>query len=103
VESWPEELEKAYYADPKVQARETPSTWKPEMKENREVWNERGQDAMVVHLTRFFDTVRTRTSPVEDAAVGHRAAAVAHLINQSLREKKPLEWDFQRETARRSA
>jgi len=74
-----------------------------EKKENREVWNERGQDAMVVHLTRFFDTVRTRTSPVEDAAVGHRAAAVAHLINQSLREKKPLEWDFQRETARRSA
>lgn len=103
VESWPEDLEKAYYADPKVQARETPSTWKPEMKENREVWNERGQNAMVIHLTRFFDAVRARTAPVEDAAVGHRAAAVAHLINQSLREKKPLEWDFQRETARRSA
>jgi predicted dehydrogenase len=103
VESWPEQLEKAYYADPKVQARETPATWKPEMNENREVWNERGQDAMVVHLTRFFDSVRSRTAPVEDAAVGHRAAAVAHLINQSLREKKPLDWDFEHQTARRTA
>jgi len=103
VESWPEELEKAYYADPKVQARETPSTWKPQMRENGEVWTERGQDAMLVHLARFFDAVRTRTAPIEDATVGHRAAAVAHLINQSIREKKPLEWDFQHETARRTA
>jgi predicted dehydrogenase len=103
VESWPEELEKAYYADPKVQARETPSTWKPEMRENREIWNERGQDAMFVHLSRFFDSVRTRTAPIEDAGVGHRAAAVAHLVNQALREKKPLEWDSERGTARRSA
>jgi predicted dehydrogenase len=103
VESWPEELEKAYYADPKVQARETPSTWKPEMREHREVWNERGEDALSVHLARFFDAVRTRTAPIEDATVGHRAAAVAHLINQSIREKKPLDWDFQRETARRTA
>jgi predicted dehydrogenase len=103
VASWPEELEKAYYADPKVQARETPSSWKPEMKEAREVWDEWGQDATVVHLTRFFDAVRARTNPVEDAAVGHRAAAVAHLINLSIREKRPVEWDFRRETARRSA
>src|SRR6266550_236115 len=93
VASWPEELEKAYYADPKVQARETPATWKPAMKENREVWNERGQDATTIHLARFFEAVRARKAPVEDAAVGHRAAAVAHLINQALREKKPLQWD----------
>ena len=103
VESWPEELERAYYADPKVQAREVPATWKPEMHENREVWNERGQDAMSVHLARFFEAIRARSTPIEDAAVGHRAAAVAHLINQSIREKKPLEWDFERETARRTA
>jgi predicted dehydrogenase len=103
VASWPEELEKAYYADPSVQARETPATWKPDMKENREVWDEWGQDATTVHLSRFFDAVRTRTAPVEDALVGHRAAAVAHLINLSVREKRPIEWDFRRETARRSA
>jgi predicted dehydrogenase len=103
VESWPEELEKAYYADPKVQAREVPATWKPEVHENRETWNERGQDAMSVHLARFFDAIRSRTAPIEDAGFGHRAAAVAHLINQSIREKKPLEWDFERQTARRTA
>jgi predicted dehydrogenase len=102
VASWPEELERSYYADPKVQARETPSTWKPQMKENREVWNEWGQEATLIHMTRFFDAVRSRTPSAEDATVGHRAAAVAHLINRSIREKKPLEWDFQRETARRS-
>jgi predicted dehydrogenase len=101
VASWPEALETAYYADPGVQARESPETWKPAMKENREVWNEWGQDATLVHLTRFFDAVRSRTAPVEDAMVGHRAAAVAHLVNLSIREKRPVEWDFQRETARR--
>jgi predicted dehydrogenase len=100
VASWPEALESAYYADPKVQARETPETWAPTMKENREVWNEWGQDATLVHLTRFFDAVRSRSAPVEDATVGHRAAAVAHLVNQSIREKRPLEWDGQRETVR---
>jgi len=103
VMSWPEALETAYYADPKVQERETPDSWQPAMKENREVWNEWGQDATLVHLTRFFDAVRSRTAPVEDAMVGHRAAAVAHLVNLSIREKRPIEWDFQRETARRMA
>lgn len=102
VMSWPEALETAYYADPKVQARETPDTWTPSMKESREVWNEWGQDATLVHLARFFDAVRSRTAPVEDAMVGHRAAAVAHLVNQSIREKRPIEWDFRRDTARRA-
>ncbi|MGE5813761.1 MAG: hypothetical protein ACM36C_04670, partial [Acidobacteriota bacterium] len=102
VASWPEALETAYYADPKIQARETPDTWTPAMKENREVWNEWGQDATVVHLARFFEAVRSRTAPVEDAIVGHRAAAVAHLVNQSIREKRPVEWDSEHETARRA-
>jgi predicted dehydrogenase len=102
VASWPEALESAYYADPKVQARETPETWAPTMKESREVWNEWGQDDTLVHLTRFFECVRTRTAPVEDAVVGHRAAAVAHLVNRSIREKRPVEWDFQREGARKA-
>jgi predicted dehydrogenase len=101
VASWPEALETAYYADPAVQARESPETWKPVMKEAREVWNEWGQDATLVHLTRFFDAVRTRTAPVQDAIVGHHAAAVAHLVNLSIREKRPIEWDAARETARR--
>ena len=92
VMSWPEALESAYYADPKVQARETPETWTPAMKESREVWNEWGQNDTQVHLARFFDCVRSRTAPAEDAAVGHRAAAVAHLINQSIREKRPVEY-----------
>lgn len=91
VASWPEALESAYYADPRVQARETPETWTPTMKESREVWNEWGQDDTLVHLTRFFECVRTRTAPVEDATVGHRAAAVAHLVNRSIREKRPVE------------
>ena len=101
VTSWPEALETAYYADPAVQARETPATWKPTMKEGREIWNEWGQDATLVHLTRFFEAVRSRTAPVEDAMVGHRAAAVAHLVNLSIREKRPVEWDFQGDTAKR--
>jgi hypothetical protein len=37
-------------------------------------------------------SVKTRTQPVEDAAFGHRAAACAHMVNQSIREKRIVEW-----------
>lgn len=98
VESWQEDLARAYYDDPKVQAKETPETWKPQMKPQSESWQEWGNNATQVHLAHFFDSVRTRKPSVEDALTGHRAASCAHIINESLRREAPVEWDFTTET-----
>jgi hypothetical protein len=97
VESWKESLAEAYYEDPNVQSRETPETWKPEMKSANQTWDEWGRNATYVHLAHFFDSVRSRKPPVEDALMGHHAASVAHLINESVRREAIVYWDFDRE------
>ncbi len=97
VESWSEELAKAYYDDPDVQRLETPATWKPEMMTQSESYEEWGQSDTLVHLAHFFESVRTRKPPIEDALMGHRAAAGAHMVNASARSGKAVSWDFDRE------
>ncbi len=97
VTSWTEDLSKQYYDDPKTQALETPDTWKPQMKMHSETYEEWGKNATLVHLARFFDSVRTRKPPVEDALMGHRAAACAHMVNESIKRKQTLYWDFTNE------
>jgi predicted dehydrogenase len=98
VESWQESLAEAFYEDPKVQAIETPDTWKPEMKAASQTFDEWGRNATYVHLARFFESVRSRKPPVEDALMGHRAASCAHLINESARREQTVHWDFARES-----
>jgi len=92
VASWPEAAERAYYDDPKVQKVESPFLQPGSLHEGAESWQSEGRDDTFTHIANFFDCVRTRTQPVEDAAFGHRAAACAHLVNQSIREKKIVEW-----------
>ena len=94
VESWSEELERAYYEDPKVVAEERPDRWAPRLEGRGETFAEVGEHDTLVHLRRFFESVRTRKAPVEDGERGHRAAAAAHLVNESVRRGgRPLEWD----------
>jgi hypothetical protein len=62
------------------------------MREGGERWQSTGRDDTFTHIANFFDCVKTRKQPVEDAAFGHRAAACAHLVNQSVREKRALAW-----------
>jgi predicted dehydrogenase len=93
VRSWPEALEKAYYADPAVRAREVASSRSQEQVDGGERWSVVGEDDLVVHVRVFLDAVRSRKPVVEDARFGHRAAATAHLINRSLREGRVFEWD----------
>jgi len=97
VDSWPKALAEAYYSDPKVQKEESPFTWAPRMSQQAETWDELGEDATIVHMTNFFDSVKSRKQPVEDALTGHRAAACAHMVNASLRESKAMQWDFAKE------
>jgi predicted dehydrogenase len=98
VRSWPEALERAYYADPKIQALETPDTWRQRATSSGERWNLVGEDETVAHLRGFADAVRTRRQPVEDARFGHHAAACAHMINRAIREHRVVRWDPARET-----
>ena len=93
VRSWPEPLERAYYADPKVQAVESPFTQRQRAVAGGEQWTFRGENEDVAHVRTFVDAVRSRRQPVEDARFGHRAAACAHLINQSIREGRAVKWE----------
>jgi predicted dehydrogenase len=97
VTSWPSALEKAYWADPEVQKREKPETWPSQMQDRGESWTEVGPDATAIHMARFFDSVRTRKPSVEDGRVGHHAAAVAHMVNASIKRKAPVYWDFDKD------
>jgi len=87
VESWPTALEQAYFRDqPKPAVKVVPGV---------EQYRQEGPDATVLHLGHFLDSVRTRRPYWEDAAAAHHAAACAHMINRSARERKLVEWDFQ--------
>ena len=100
VESWPSALEEAYYKDPQVLRSEVPSSWDPKISPGTERWEEEGKDPTFVHVAQFVDCVRRRKQPVEDGLVGHRAAAVAHLVNLSCKQKKMVHWDFASDTVR---
>jgi hypothetical protein len=94
VSSWAEGLEKAYYADPKVLASERPDSWAPQMRKESEAFGELGRESTFVHMARFFESARTGKPSVEDGQRGHFAAAAAHLVNLSIRQRRPMEWNF---------
>ncbi len=101
VSSWPSNLEKAYWADPAVQKREKPETWPSQMASQGESWTEVGPDSTVLHVARFFDSVRTRKPSVQDGRRGHHAAAVAHMVNESIKRKAPVVWDFEKDVLKK--
>ena len=95
VESWAKPLEEAYYRDPKVIATEVEPKNKKRAEPEKLAVDR--ADPTVAHFERFFDAVRTRKPVWEDAVKGHHAAACAHIINKSAREKRMIEWDFQKD------
>lgn len=97
VESWPSQLEREYYKDPKVIAAERPNQWEPQVFSGEERWSGAGPNANVLHFEAFQKAVRDRKQPVEDVWAGHRAAAVAHMVNLAAKHKKPVYWDRERD------
>lgn len=97
VESWPSKLESEYYKNPKVADAELPQTRKPKLKTANEHYQTVGADATFSHLSAWAESIRSRKQPYEDAMVGHRAAACAHMVNQSVKKHRIVEWDFQKE------
>jgi predicted dehydrogenase len=57
-----------------------------------------GYDAHREHHRIFYDAVRSRKKPLEDAAFGFRAAGPALLANVSYFEKRICHWDPQKMT-----
>lgn len=102
VESWPSHLEKAYWADPAVQKLENPDSWPSQMESLGESWSEVGPDSTVLHMNRFVDSIRTRKPSVQDGRTGHHAAAVAHMVNESMKRKTPVYWDFERDVLKKA-
>ena len=51
-------------------------------------WHGTSWDDLHPHLTNFFESVRTRKTPVEDVVFGHHAAAACHMANSSYFENK---------------
>lgn len=99
VESWPKKLEDAYYRDPKVIATEVEPA-KDYKKPEPQKFDDQGPEPTELHFGHFFESVRSRKPYWEDAVAGHHAAACAHLINLSARERRMTEWDFNRDDIR---
>jgi predicted dehydrogenase len=97
VDSWPSELQKGYYRDPKVIAMERPNRWDPNVLAGEESWRGVGRNSTALHLENFVKAVKSRQQPVEDALAGHRAAAVPHMINLSAKLNRPVYWDRTKE------
>jgi predicted dehydrogenase len=99
VESWPKALEDAYYRDPKVIATEVEPA-KDYKKPEPQKFNDKGPDPTELHFGHFFESIRSRQPYWEDAVAGHHAAACAHLINLSARERRMTEWDVNKDDIR---
>ncbi|HEY8550362.1 MAG TPA: Gfo/Idh/MocA family oxidoreductase [Vicinamibacterales bacterium] len=52
-----------------------------------------GTEATQAHLAKFFDSVRSRKEPVQNAEFGSRCATVAHMINISHKDGKMVQWN----------
>ncbi|MBM3734805.1 MAG: Gfo/Idh/MocA family oxidoreductase [Acidobacteria bacterium] len=87
VESWPTRLEKEYWKDPK-------NLQHPPKRVAVKPIPTKGENSGVAHVRAWLESIRTRKPHWEDAAVGHRAAACAHMINLAAKEHRAVEWDF---------
>ncbi len=102
VESWPSNLEAAYYRDPKVRQTELVSTRQPSLAPGVERYDQSGLDSTYTHFGNWLESIQSRKPFWEDALAGHRAAACAHMVNKSVKTKTSVEWDFAAENIRRA-
>lgn len=96
VESWSTKLEDAYYRDPKVIQTEVEPA-KRRRKIEPEVFRGDGIDPTIKHFGHFFESIRSRQPYWEDASAGHHAAACAHMVNAAAKQRRLVEWDFNKD------
>lgn len=56
-----------------------------------------GTESTQAHLAKFFESVRTRKEPIENAEMGHFCAAIGHMTNISYKARKEVRWDSARQ------
>lgn len=49
------------------------------------------------HMSHFFDSVKSRQTPVSDMETHHRSITTCHIANLALRLGRPLQWDAAKE------
>jgi predicted dehydrogenase len=91
---WTDELKRSYAErhdlDPAtMRPRATAALTKPAP----EAIETPGPDSTEEHLRRFYDSVRTRRQPTQDARMGHQCATVGHMVNLSHRQQAEARWD----------
>ncbi len=102
VDSWPKALQEAYYKDPKVSLEERPRTRPPKVLESTEIYTSEGTDSTTLHFQELFDAIKKGGTTKEDALIGHRAAACAHMVNMSIDSGKVVHWDKSKENVKKS-
>ncbi|MBH00300.1 MAG: oxidoreductase [Solibacterales bacterium] len=100
VKSWPRQLEQDYHDKIKAHAAALAAANDVRRVKESEEYKETGRNATLQHLDHFFDSVRSRKPTVQDVWAGHRAAACAHLINDSVENDRIVHWDFDKELQR---
>jgi predicted dehydrogenase len=96
IEPWPQKLQDQFWQEGHHREESSPYV----RTEGALNFKPSGPDAVIFHLNAFFDSVRTRREPVEDAEMGHRSAAAGHMVNLSVRSGKKVVWDAGSGTAR---
>jgi predicted dehydrogenase len=92
--SWPkatrEKFAELHDVDPaSMRPRSTATMTRPEP----QVIAVAGTEATQQHLTKFYESVRTRTEPVENVEMGHLCATVGHMVNLSHKQRREMRWD----------
>jgi predicted dehydrogenase len=103
VDSWPRKLQEDYYNDPKVKEEERPNTQSQKVIPGTETYVSRGIDSTTAHFQDLFDAVKNGSmKTIEDASVGHHAAACAHMVNVSIEKGKIVHWDKQSDNIKKT-
>jgi len=88
IDSWPKALQEEFWKVGNRREEASRTRPKPEIVP---VYDK--EDATVLHLANFFESVRTRQACIEPAETGHYAAAAGHMVNISYRTSKKVFWD----------
>jgi len=96
IDPWPQKLQEQFWAEGNHREESSPYV----RTEGTLDFKPGGPDAVIFHLNAFFDSVRTRREPVENAEMGHRSATAGHMVNLSVRSGKKMVWDAASGTAR---
>jgi hypothetical protein len=91
IETFPEDIRKATIAE--YDKKYPPHSGDEALASSEKYSAPKGYSDSYDHFKNFFECVRTRRQPVEDAVFGYRAAGAALLSNLSAEKGQVVHWD----------